>query len=135
MSNQELFEMAKKERNNAYSPYSNFTVGAVLVASDGTIFTGSNIENSSYGATCCAERVAVFKAIHNGYRKFKTIAIAGGKKNENEVLCPPCGICRQVMIEFCDKDFSILYSDGNGGFIQTTLEQLMPSSFSNVAMQ
>jgi len=90
--------MAEKAKESAYAPYSGFKVGAAVLTADGKIFTGCNIENSSYGATVCAERVAIFKAVSEGYREFSKIA----------VTAMPCGICRQVMAEFCDKDFEII---------------------------
>ena len=95
-----LLEEALKARKAAYAPYSGFQVGAALLCADGSIYTGCNVENSSYGAACCAERTAFFKAVSEGKRSFRAIAVVGGKKDE-EVLevCPPCGICRQVMRE------------------------------------
>ena len=97
-----LVEKAILARDTAYAPYSNFAVGAALLCADGSIYTGANIENSSFTPTICAERVAFFNAIHEGQRDFTAIAIVGGKAGENiSELCPPCGVCRQVMSEFC----------------------------------
>ena len=105
-----LMEEALKARKAAYAPYSGFQVGAVLLCADGSIYTGCNVENSSYGAACCAERTAFFKAVSEGKRSFRAIAVVGGKK-DGEVLesCPPCGICRQVMREFCSSDLPLCW--------------------------
>ena len=103
MEFQELICKALEVRQKAYAPYSDFMVGAALLCKDGRIFTGCNIENASYGATNCAERTAFFKAVSEGYREFTAIAIAGGDREaQNLKYCAPCGICRQVMSEFCD---------------------------------
>ena len=109
-----LVEKAVKVMENAYSPYSNFCVGAALLEEDGEIFTGVNVENGSYGATICAERSAFCSAISAGKRKFCAIAIVGAKRGEKiGELCPPCGICRQFMSEFCSKDFTVFLYDGD----------------------
>ena len=98
-----LIEKAMSAREKSYSPYSGFRVGACIETEDGLFFTGCNIENSSYPVTNCAERTAIFKAVSEGYTKFKRIAIVGGKDAVEE-FCPPCGMCRQTMMEFCDAD-------------------------------
>ena len=131
----ELTELAVEARNHAYVPYSGFAVGAALRTKDGTVYTGCNIENASYPLTNCAERTAVFSAAGAGERQFEAIAIAGGPAGgEALVSCPPCGACRQVLREFCGPDFRILYSDGRGGFRETTLEALLPESFGPEAL-
>ena len=108
MTKQELCTLAIKSMNNAYSPYSGYKVGAALLCDNGKIFTGCNVENSSYGATVCAERTAIFKAVSAGERDFSMLAVAGGKENELSDKFLPCGICRQVMAEFCKPEFTIL---------------------------
>lgn len=123
-----LLETAKKVRENAYAPYSNFTVGAALLTKDNRVFTGCNIENAAFSPTNCAERTAFFKAISEGERDFEAIAIVGGKKDEKLVFCPPCGVCRQVMLEFCSSDFMIVLEDENE--IKTfTLSEMIPFNF------
>ena len=128
MRKEELIGNAMAAMKNAYSPYSEFCVGAALLTKKGKVYTGCNIENSSYSATNCAERTAFFSAVKNGERQFSAIAVVGGKKGRVENYCSPCGVCRQVMSEFCDKDFKIyLY---NGVEIKVyTLEELLPQSF------
>lgn len=126
-----LIKLATEACANSYSPYSAFCVGAALLCRDGQIFTGCNIENQSFGATNCAERSAFFAAISNGVSDFSAIAIVGYKKDNanNFDFCMPCGICRQVMSEFCNKDFLILLSDHKGNIKEYTLGELLPSSF------
>ena len=104
MTDRELIEQAKKAMENAYVPYSHFKVGAALLDKNGTIFLGCNIENASYGATCCAERTAIFKAVSEGVTTFEKIAIVSDSKK----LTPPCGICRQVLLEFMPEGIVIL---------------------------
>ncbi len=124
-----LVDTACNARMKAYSPYSDFCVGAALLCNSGKIYEGANIENSSYGGTNCAERTAFFKAVMDGEREFSAIAIVGSKRGEEiSSLCAPCGICRQVMSEFCSSDFEILLYDGSE--IRTyTLGDLLPESF------
>ena len=124
-----LAERAAAARFKAYSPYSSFCVGAVLLCTDGDVYEGANIENSSYGATNCAERTAFFTALMDGKRHFSAIAIVGAKRGEElSSFCSPCGICRQVMAEFCDKDFEVLLYDGKE--IKTyRLDEILPESF------
>ena len=107
-----LFEYACLARKKSYSPYSKFSVGAALLCSDGRIFTGCNIENSSYSLTICAERVAIFKAVSEGCTDFKAIAISGSNSDDTSVACFPCGACLQVLSEFCSEDFDIVLADG-----------------------
>ncbi|MBQ1545956.1 MAG: cytidine deaminase [Clostridia bacterium] len=114
MTNEELTELAKKASENSYSPYSHFRVGAALECADGTVFTGCNVENSSYGATCCAERTALFSAAAKGYRKFTKIAIVGTSDGNFSEMTYPCGVCRQVLSEFCSGDFSVVVTDDSG---------------------
>ena len=124
-----LTEKAIEARSASYAPYSKFAVGAALLCTDGTIYTGANIENASYTPTVCAERVAFFSAIHNGHREFSAIAIVGGKADEPiSEYCPPCGVCRQVMGEFCGGDFKIILSDGKTPRVMT-LDEIFPSRF------
>lgn len=118
-----LLEEAKKMLNNSYSPYSNFRVGAALLTKDKKIYTGCNIENGAFGPSCCAERVAFFKAISEGNKEFDSITIVGDKNP-----CYPCGVCRQVMSEFCDKDFKI-YLLENDSIKEYTLNDILPYSF------
>lgn len=107
-----LLQQAEKARNSAYCPYSGFAVGAALLTDSGELYSGANIENASYPLCLCAERVAFSKAISDGHRKFKAIAIAGAPQNETlDSPCPPCGACRQVISEFCDDDFEIVLAD------------------------
>ena len=116
--------------NLSYAPYSHFTVGAALLCEDGSIYQGGNIENASYGASNCAERTAFFKAVSEGKRHFTAIAICGGPDKNDTDFCPPCGICRQVMREFCGSDFRIiLAADHSKQIKEYTLSQLLPESF------
>lgn len=128
MDNKELFMMAVKARENAYCPYSDFRVGAALLAEDGKIYTGVNVENSSYGAAICAERTAFVKAVSEGQRKFRAIAIAGGKGEELEERCWPCGICRQFMYEF-SHELTVITGSSTEDLSCMSLSQLMPEGF------
>jgi cytidine deaminase len=119
----ELVFIAKKAKENAYSPYSGFKVGAALLDSSGKVHTGCNVENASFGATNCAERTAIFKAISDGIRDFEAIAIASDSKN----LIFPCGICRQVIAEFGIR--KIIVSRDDGTFTEYSLEDLLPYAF------
>lgn len=119
----DLYSAAENARLNAYAHYSGFKVGAALLCTDGTVYTGCNIENSSYPLTCCAERVAFFKAVSEGKKGFEAIAITGGKENTDS-SCFPCGACRQVMSEFCGRDFKIILKD-----MILTLGEILPYSF------
>ena len=125
-----LLEVAAKQREFAYAPYSRFRVGAALLAQSGRIYGGSNVENASFGATNCAERTAFFTAVAAGEREFTAIAIAGGKANEAaKDFCAPCGVCRQVMREFCRDDFQIILAKPDAVRVYT-LKELLPESFS-----
>lgn len=127
----ELITKAIEARKNSYSPYSGFSVGAALISESGNIYTGANIENSSYGATVCAERNAIFTAVHDGMRRIKAIAIVGGKHEEDipSGYAYPCGVCRQVMSEFADKDMKIFVAKSVDDYKEYTLEELLPCSF------
>ena len=121
-----LIEAAAAARQAAYAPYSGFAVGAALLGGDGVIYTGCNVENASYGMTCCAERTALYKAVSAGTRRFLAIAIVGGKIGDGiDTPCMPCGICRQALAEFCDDELPILLGNGE----QTTLGELLPNAF------
>jgi len=127
----ELIEKAIDMRNYSYAPYSKFRVGAALLAKDGKIFGGCNIENAAYGPSNCAERTAFFKAVSEGVREFTAIAIAGGPEEGIVDFCAPCGVCRQVMAEFCDKDsFLIILAKSVSEYEVYTLSELFPKSFS-----
>ena len=126
----ELVLAALKAREAAYAPYSGYAVGAALLTNAGKIYTGCNVENASFGATNCAERTAFFKAVSEGERTFAAIAIAGGKAGEAvSDYAYPCGICRQVMQEFCEADFQILVVTVNGEFKEHTLTEMLPYGF------
>ena len=124
MTDAELVALALAARNHSYSPYSHFPVGAALECSDGTVFTGCNIENAAFGPTICAERTAVAKAVSEGHRDFVRIVIAG----RSEGLCVPCGVCRQVLREFA-PNIEIICLNGAGEERTFTLEELLPHSF------
>ena len=129
MDIQELIEKAKEAMARAYAPYSGYKVGAALLCADGTVYGGFNIENGSYGATNCAERTAFFRAIYDGHRDFTAIAVCGGKNGVIEDIFPPCGICRQVMREFCEDDFRVYLVGKDGVCLERTLAQILPDSF------
>ena len=133
MDNLELLEEAKKARLKSYTPYSNFKVGAALLTKSGKVYLGCNIENATYTPTNCAERTAFFKAVSEGEREFEKIAIVGAKDGEDaNVMCSPCGVCRQVMMEFCDpKEFQIILANGENTCRVMTLEELLPCGFSS----
>lgn len=137
MDNLKLLEEAKKARLKAYTPYSNFKVGAALLTKSGKVYLGCNIENATYTPTICAERTAFFKAVSEGEREFEKIAIVGAKdgKDANE-MCAPCGVCRQVMMEFCNpKEFQIILADGENTCRVMTLEELLPCGFSSANLK
>ena len=124
-----LLRKAVAMMDRAYVPYSGYRVGAALECEDGAVFTGCNIENASYTPTVCAERTAVFKAVSEGRRDFKMIAVAGGKDGRVEGLFPPCGVCRQVMAEFCPPDFPVLVATPGFGYRRFRLDELLPNGF------
>ena len=125
----QLIETAIEQLKYSYTPYSGFKVGAALLAKNGTVYTGCNIENAAYTPTNCAERTAFFKAVSEGRRDFTAIAIVGNKRGEAGDYCPPCGVCRQVMAEFCKADFEILLAKDTENWKSYTLEQLLPERF------
>jgi len=129
MTKEQLCELAIQAMQGAYAPYSGYWVGAALLCADGTVYTGCNIENASYTPTVCAERTAFFKAVSDGKREFSAIAICGGKGGVISGFFPPCGVCRQVMREFCRDDFTV-YLIGDGAVKTRTLADLLPDSFS-----
>lgn len=130
MDELELIECAMKARKMAYAPYSNYLVGAALYTKDGKVFTGCNIENASYGATCCAERTAVFKAVSEGSSQIAAIAIVGGSRDQELIYAFPCGVCRQVLREFGDpKEMTVIVAKTMTDFKRYTLEELLPDSF------
>lgn len=132
MTPSELLAQAVTARRRAYAPYSHFRVGAALLCANGQVYLGCNIENSAYGPTICAERTAIFKAVSEGASAFSAIAIVGGPENSNEEeLAPiyPCGVCRQVMSEFCKGDFRIYCGTPNQP-LSFTLDELLPHHFS-----
>ena len=123
-----LITAAQIARKKSYSPYSHFCVGAALLTKSGKVYSGCNIENAAFTPTNCAERTAIFKAVSDGVRDFEAIAIVGGKENENGGFCAPCGVCRQVIAEFCDKDFKIILGNEEQYKVYT-LDELLPFSF------
>nr|WP_318715238.1 cytidine deaminase [uncultured Treponema sp.] len=126
----DLITKAIKMLEYSYVPYSHFHVGAVLLANNGTIYTGCNIENAAYGPSNCAERTAVFKAVSEGVKEFEAIAVVGGPDGRIKDFCPPCGVCRQVLAEFCTRDFKVILAKSIDEYKVFTLEQLLPESFS-----
>ena len=132
----ELVNLAKEARARAYVPYSGYAVGAALLCRDGMVYQGCNIENAAFGPTVCAERVAVFKAVYDGRRDFEAIAVVGGKAGEEITgLFPPCGVCRQVLREFCGLDFKLYLGRENNKFESLTLGEMLPYSFSGADMK
>ena len=129
MTDKELVLKAIDAMKNSYSPYSEYKVGAALLTESGKVYTGCNIENVAFGPTVCAERVAFFKAISEGEKSFSKIAVVGGKDGVISSPTPPCGVCRQVMREFCNDDFEVLIVKENNGFEKVLLKDLLPYSF------
>lgn len=130
MNNSQLIKSALEARKFSYSPYSGFAVGAALLCADGSVYTGCNIENSAYSPTNCAERTAVFKAVSEGKTDFVRIAVVGGAADsEVSNYCPPCGVCRQVLKEFCNPDFEIIVAINENDYKVMTLAEILPFSF------
>ena len=131
MDKTKLVELALEARHFSYCPYSGFAVGAALLCEDGTVYTGCNIENAAFTPTSCAERTAFFKAVSEGKRSFLAIAVVGGpSEREPEDFCAPCGVCRQVMMEFCHPDeFQIILAKGKDDYRIYKLKDLMPQGF------
>lgn len=128
MTDLQLMQCAVEARKMSYAPYSDFHVGAALLGKSGKVYTGCNVENAAYSPTNCAERTAVFKAVSEGEKEFTAIAIVGGKGDEIADFCAPCGVCRQVLAEFCDKDFRLVL--GNPKEIKVyTFAEILPFSF------
>lgn len=123
-----LMVQAQNARKMAYTPYSHFRVGAALLTKNGKVFSGCNIENAAYTPTNCAERTAIFKAVSEGEREFEAIAVIGGREGETAEFCAPCGVCRQVIAEFCGKDFKIVLGNENN-FKVYTLDEILPFAF------
>jgi len=134
MTPEKLISMAMAAMKNAYAPYSGFKVGAAVLCSDGTVYTGCNIENAAYGPTNCAERTAIFKAVSEGHRDFTAIAVCGGKDGRITGTFPPCGVCRQVMREFCRDDFLVYLADSGNTYKTMTLADLLPFSFGKTSL-
>ncbi len=131
----ELVGMAKEQLGLAYAPYSGFHVAAALLSKDGRIYTGCNVENASYPAGNCAERTALFKAVSEGKREFSCIVIMGGAGGRVESYCPPCGICRQALREFCrPSEFFVILARSEEDYRIFTLEELLPESFGPEAL-
>lgn len=127
---EQMIGLAIKQLEFSYAPYSGFKVGAVLLANDGTFYTGCNIENAAYTPTNCAERTAFFKAVSEGVRKFRAICIVGGKDGILTEYTAPCGVCRQVMMEFCDPDtFQVILATSKEQYKIQLLKELLPFGF------
>lgn len=124
-TDQELIESARRARDAAHAPYSGFAVGAALLTADGRVFTGCNIENSTFGLTMCAERVAIFKAVSEGAREILKLAIVA----DNERFAPPCGCCRQMIWEFATEGTEVILANLNGGAQRFGIEELFPNAF------
>ena len=130
MSDEKLMELALQARESSYSPYSHFRVGAALLCADDSVYTGCNIECASYSPTNCAERTAVFKAVSEGEREFSALAVAGGPKGEPPSLfCTPCGVCRQMLAEFCGAGLAVLLVKSQAETEEHTLGELFPLAF------
>ena len=125
MDYKKLSKLAIDARENAYVPYSKFKVGAAVITVDGSIYTGCNIENASYGATNCAERTAIFKAVSEGHKKIKAIAVVGDMSTNTY----PCGICRQVIVEFATDDIQIILVKNEEEYVVKTMEEILPGAF------
>ena len=133
---QELVKQALAARKFAYVPYSKFRVGAAVLAKNGAIYTGCNIENAGYTPSNCAERTAFFKAVSEGTKEFDAICIVGGKGGVVTEYAPPCGVCRQVMMEFCDPEtFRIILMNGAGEIREYLLKELLPLGFTGKALE
>ncbi len=125
-----LIKEAFEAREKSYAPYSGFRVGAALLTDEGKVYRGCNIENAAYGPSICAERTAIFKAVSDGERHFKAIAVTGGYDGKEMGFAVPCGVCRQVMAEFMNEDsFRIIVAASEQNYREYTLKQLLPDSF------
>lgn len=130
MTDKELLSLAVKAMENSYSPYSGCKVGAALLTESGKVYLGTNIENAAFDPTICAERVAIFKAISEGEKSFSKIAVVGGKNGVINGIFAPCGVCRQVMREFCSDDFTVIMGISETEYKSLPLSELLPLSFS-----
>lgn len=130
MNAKDLMKMAVEARKKAYTPYSHYQVGATIVTEDGTIYTGCNIESASYTPTVCAERCAISKAVSEGHRHFTQVAVVGGKEGELAPFCTPCGVCRQLLAEFCTEDTQV-YLGTPDKFQAYPFDQILPFSFTS----
>ncbi len=135
MDEKTLCRAAIDAMQQAYAPYSHCTVGAALLTADGRVYTGCNIENAAYPATVCAERVALFKAVSEGEQHFAALAVAGGRHGRLQGVYPPCGVCRQVLAEFCPPELPVLTVTGGESFERHTLGELLPLAFSGRCME
>ena len=136
MTDEKLLELALNARKNAYVPYSGYAVGAALLAEDGRVFTGCNVENAAYGNTLCAERTALFKAVSEGVTKFTDIAVVGSRRGEiNQQITSPCGVCRQALFEFGGPELNVIMAKTPDDFMERSMDELLPFGFgpSNVA--
>lgn len=131
---QTLIQAALRARKNAYAPYSGFRVGAALLAQDGTVYTGCNVECASFSVTNCAERTALFKAVSEGERHFTALAVVGGKDDTPQAEITPCGVCRQALYEFCGGDLIVLMAQDEAHFTRCTLAELLPAGFGPKAL-
>ncbi len=129
MKDTDLIQLAKSAQKKAYAPYSNYYVGAALLASSGRVYCGCNIENASYSATMCAERVALFQAVSAGERSFEALAVVGGTEGERFDFCTPCGMCLQTLSEFLDENCKILLLDENGNLLYYAFQDFLPHNF------
>ena len=133
MTDNELIDAAKRASAHSYSPYSKFKVGAALLCDDGELFTGCNVENASYSATCCAERSALFAAVSGGKRHFSKIAVAGSGDGTFAIITQPCGVCLQALSEFCEGSFEVLLTD-KSGIRKMQLREFLPYPFEKASM-
>ena len=131
INREDLIKAAMEAKEHAYAPYSNFRVGAALLTKDGKIYQGCNIENAGYTPTNCAERTAFFKAVYEGERNFEAIAVNG----DADDYLYPCGVCRQVMAEFCAPDFKVFVSKKNGEYLEFTLAEILPGAFTSIELE
>ena len=131
INREDLIKAAMEAKEHAYAPYSNFRVGAALLTKDGKIYQGCNIENAGYTPTNCAERTAFFKAVYEGERNFEALAVNG----DADDYLYPCGVCRQVMAEFCAPDFKVFVSKKNGEYLEFTLAEILPGAFTSTELE
>ncbi len=136
ISNEELVKLALEARENAYTPYSHFMVGAAVLTKDGKVYQGCNIENASFTPTICAERTAIFKAVSEGHREFIKMAVVGSPEGKVESFASPCGVCRQVMMEFCDPEtFQVIFGISPEKYEVHLLKEILPYGFGPANLQ